>query len=112
VGAADTERTYIYINGAPIDSDVYIKQIQPRRGTAPLRIGTRDFKSYFQGEIREVRLWNRKLADAEIAALFSSGSVPQDGLVAEYVLTQDIVPDATGGHNGIIHGATWITQGS
>jgi hypothetical protein len=111
-GAADTERTYIYINGAPIDSDVYRERIQPQRGTAPLRIGTRDFKSYFQGEIREVRLWNRKLADAEIHALYSADSVPPDGLVAEYVLAQDVAPDTAGRHDGIIHEATWSTQGA
>lgn len=72
VGAADTERTYIYVNGAPIDSDVYAGKIQPQRGTAPLRIGTRDLKSYFQVEIREVRIWNRKLEDAEIGGCVNS----------------------------------------
>lgn len=112
VGAADTQRTYIYINGAPIDSDVYAETIQPQRGTAPLRIGTRDLKSYFQGEIREVRIWNRKLDDTEIAALYASDSVAQDGLVAEYLLTQDVAPDTTGAHSGIICGATWIPQDS
>ncbi len=112
VGAADTERTYIYINGAPIDSDVYAGKIQPQRGTAPLRIGTRDLKSYFEGEIREVRIWNRKLEDTEITALYASDSVPQDGLVAEYLLTQDVVPDTVGGHDGIVYAAAWIPQDS
>jgi hypothetical protein len=109
VGAADAASTYIYVNGALIDSDIYIERIQPRRGTAPLRIGTRDLNSYFQGDMREVRVWNRKLADAEIAALYSSDSVPPDGLVAEYLLAQDIVPDTAGRHDGVIHGAAWIT---
>jgi hypothetical protein len=27
---------------------------------------TRDFKSYFEGKIREARVWNRTLSDAEI----------------------------------------------
>lgn len=112
VGAADTERTYIYINGAPIDSDIYAGKIRPKRGAAPLRIGTRDFNSYFEGEIREVRVWNRKLEDVEISALYASGSVPQDGLVAEYLLTQDVVPDTAKAHNGINYGATWIPQDS
>ncbi|MBZ5560920.1 MAG: LamG domain-containing protein [Acidobacteriia bacterium] len=112
VGAADTERTYIYINGAPIDTDVYAGQIQPQHGTAPLRIGTRDLKSFFEGEIREVRIWNRKLADEEVAALFASVSVPQDGLVGEYLLTQDVAPDTAEAHNGVIYGANWIPQGN
>ncbi len=110
VGAADSEKTYIYINGVFTRSKVYAGEIQPQRGTAPLRIGTRDLKSYFQGEIREVRIWNRKLQDAEVQGLYGSDSVPQDGLVAEYVLIQDVAPDTTGQHEGIISGATWIPQ--
>lgn len=110
VGAADTEKTYIYINGALIDSDGYAEKIQPQRGTAPVRIGTRDFHSYFQGEIREVRVWNRRLQNSEITALYASDSVPQDGMVAQYLLTQDIAPDTVGGHNGSIFGATWTPQ--
>ncbi len=111
VGAADTERTYIYVDGVPIESDIYVGQIQPQHGTAPLRIGTRDLKSYFEGEIREVRIWNRKLADAEVAALYASESVSQAGLVGEYLLTQDVAPDTAGVHDGMIYGADWIPQG-
>src|SRR4051812_20978495 len=48
VGAADWERTYIYINGTKKDSDVYAPGVRPQRGTAPVRIGTRDFNSYFE----------------------------------------------------------------
>ncbi|HEY7338445.1 MAG TPA: LamG domain-containing protein [Bryobacteraceae bacterium] len=110
VGAADTKSTYMYINGTLIDSDVYVGKIQPQRGKAPLRIGTRDFNSYFEGEIREVRIWNRKLADAEIAALCASDSVPQDGLVAEYLLTKDVARDTTDAHDGIVVGGVWIPQ--
>jgi len=110
VGAADTERTYIYINGQPIESNVYAGQIAVQHGSAPVRIGTRDFKSYFEGEIREVRVWNRALSDQEIQALDDSDTVPQDGLVAEYLLTQDIAQDTADSHNGIISGGTWIPQ--
>lgn len=53
-----------------------------------------------------------KLQDAEIAALYRSDSVPQDGLVAEYLLTQDVVPDIAGAHDGIIYQATWIPKAS
>ena len=107
VGSADSTKTYIFINGAPIASDVYQGTIQPQRGTAPMRIGTRDFNSFFEGEIREVRVWNRTLTDAEVARLYASDSVPQDGLVAEYLLTQDIAPDTAGAHAGDIYNATW-----
>ena len=108
VGSADSAKTYIFINGAPIASDVYRGRIQPQRGTAPMRIGTRDFNSFFEGEIREVRVWNRTLTDAEVAGLYATDTVPQDGLVAEYLLTQDIAPDTAGAHTGAIYSATWI----
>jgi Concanavalin A-like lectin/glucanases superfamily len=108
VGAADTERTYLSINGQPVDSDPYAGQIQPQRGTDPFRIGTRDFNSYFEGEIRGVRVWNRLLSDAEIAGLFASDAAPTTGLVAEYLLTQDIAPDTTGDHNGPIIAGIWL----
>ena len=112
VGAADTERTYIYINGQLIDSNVYTPTITPQHGTAPLRVGTRDFNSYFYGQIREVRLWNRTLSAAEIQALYTSDTVPAAGLEAQYLLTQDIAQDSADSHNGIISGGTWIPQTS
>jgi len=112
VGVADGERTSIYRDGIFKDSDVYAGQITPVHGTAPMRIGTRDFNSFFQGEIREVRVWNRALTAAEVQALHDSGIVPPDGLVAEFRLTQDIALDTAGAHNGVINGATWVPQDS
>ncbi len=110
VGAADSQSTYLYVNGTLKDSDVYQGTIQPQHASAPVRIGTRDFHSYFQGEIRKVRFWSRLLGTDEMAALYSSDVVPRDGLVAEYLLTQDLVPDTAGNHLGSIHQATWIAQ--
>ncbi len=110
VGAADQERTYIYRDGVRRDSDVYTGKIVPTAGLAPLRIGTRDLHSFFQGEIRHVRLWNRVLTAAEIQGLYASNLVPQDGLVAEYLLTQDIAPDTAGNHSGTIYGGIWATS--
>jgi hypothetical protein len=43
----------------------------------------------------------------EVGALYG-GSVPQDGLVAEYLLRQDIALDSTSLHNGFIMGASWV----
>jgi hypothetical protein len=74
-----------------------------------VRIGTRDFKSFFQGGIREVRVWNRCLTDNEIANLSGNNIVSTNGLIAEYLLTQDIAPDSVGKHNGIIHTPVWIS---
>jgi hypothetical protein len=112
VGAADARKTYLHINGAPVDSDVYTGQITPKRGTAPVRIGTRDLKSFFQGEIREVRFWNRILSDAEIQELFNTGTAPTLGLTAEYLLTRDIAPDTARSHDGWIVAPDWIPDGS
>jgi len=109
VGAADSQWTYMYRDGVRRDSDMYAGKIIPTAGNAPLRIGTRDFHSFFQGEIREVRIWNRRLSDAEIAELYNAGSVATDGLMAEYLLTQDIAPDSAGSHNGFIYAPTWIS---
>ena len=72
-------------------------------------MGTRDFESFFLGAIREVRLWSRALTAAEVGTLYS-GSVPEDGLVAEYLLGQDIALDSAGVHNGVIAGASWIAS--
>ena len=92
------------------------RTINPAATSAPLRIGTRDAgdsmtTSYFQGAIAEVRIWNRPLSQTEIRDLYASNLVPQDGLVAEYLLNQDtgtIAIDTVGGHDGEIKGAaTW-----
>jgi hypothetical protein len=112
VGSADSEKTYIFINGALIDSDVYQGTIIPQSGTVPVRVGTRDFNSYFEGEIREVRMWNRTLTEPEVASLYGSDTVPQQGLVAEYLLTQDIALDTAGNQAGEIIAGTWISKGN
>jgi hypothetical protein len=89
VATVDDRQTSIYRDGIKRDRDLYIGQITPQTGNAPVRIGTRDFKSFFQGGIREVRVWNRCLTDDEIANLSSDDVVSIDGLIAEYLLIQD-----------------------
>src|SRR5215472_406063 len=123
VGTADGERTAIYKNGEFKDCDRYTGSDQgpchtypaelwvvPGRGNSPLRIGTRDKKSFFQGAIREVRLWDRALTADEVSTLHA-GNVPQRGLVAAYLLQQDLAFDSAGSHNGRIFGATWTAGG-
>ena len=46
--------------------------ITPEHGDAPVRIGTRDFNSFFQGANSRVAIFNRKLTDSEQAALQSA----------------------------------------
>ena len=67
-------------------------------------------KSFFQGAIRDVRIWTRALTADEVSTLFV-GTVPQDGLVAAYLLQQDVAVDSAGAHDGSIVGATWVPNG-
>jgi hypothetical protein len=130
---ADGTRTYLYLNGRYIRCDTYRGPsqggcpihfqpppnqdvqlvIQPQNGSAPLRLGTRDFASYFQGGVSRMRIWSRVLAAAEIAGLYAADTAPQDGLVAEFMLDADtgqVAIDTAQGNNGAIFGATWSVQ--
>lgn len=50
----------IYKNGVLRDTDrLSGYRIVPRNGTAPFRIGTRDFGSYFKGAIAKVAIYNK-----------------------------------------------------
>jgi Concanavalin A-like lectin/glucanases superfamily len=104
VGVADGERTHIYRDGRLRKSDVYSGSIAPRHGSAPLRMGTRDLASFFQGALSQVRVWNRALSESDVASLYGN-TVPPDGLVAEYLF--DITRDTVGGNDGAAVGVTW-----
>lgn len=109
VGVVDSNRTYIYRDGDLRDSDIYQGTIVPQHGVAPVRIGTRDFNSYFQGEISQVRIWNRALLSTEVADLSHGITVPQTGLVAEYPLIYTVratAYDTIDLQDGQIYGAT------
>jgi hypothetical protein len=63
-----------YKNGVKMDSDPIYNgdyKITPRNGTAPVRIGTRDFASYFKGAIDDIRFYNRALSAGEVLALYN-----------------------------------------
>jgi len=122
-GVADTQRTYIYKNGVFQRCDQYTGTgdakchnydpslwVTPAAGNAPVRFGTRDFHSFFMGGIAEVRFWNRVLTDAEISGVATGAAVPQDGLVAEFLLNQDIAKDSTGAHDANVFGGVWKTE--
>lgn len=74
-GAWDATRVSIYRDGVLRDSDLLDQSatggpiITPEHGGAPVRIGTRDFNSFFQGAISRVAIFSRKLTDSEQAAL-------------------------------------------
>lgn len=133
VGVADSSCTYFYRNGSYQRCDTYQgpsqggcpihKQpspnqdlqlvVQPRNGSAPLRLGTRDFASYFMGALSRVRIWDRTLLASEIAGLYATDTAPRDCLVAEFMLNADtgqVAIDTVRGNNGTIFNATWETQ--
>jgi len=112
VGVADggQQATLIYENGVPQEPQSWSKEnIVPVHGTAPVRIATRDFASFFLGAIREVRFWNRALSAAEVQMVFTE-VIPPDGLVAAFLLTSDTAPDSIGGHDGQLIGGTWTPE--
>jgi hypothetical protein len=112
--------TAIYRNGVYIRCDEYDgpaghgcqahpERIHPSPGNAPMRLGTRDFNSFFQGGLSQVRIWNRALEAGEIQKVFQN-DIPRTGLVAEFLLNEgegDIVHDTAREHHGTIVGARW-----
>lgn len=117
---ANRGETAIYRNGKYVRCDEYDgpaghgchahpERIQPAAGNAPLRLGTRDLKSFFQGGLSQVRIWNRALGNEEVRKVFH-GDIPRSGLVAEFLLNEckgDLVHDTTGSRQGKIVGARW-----
>ena len=120
VGVIDGQFTYIYKNGVLRDCDQYRPGPQPQgscnaysfsitpvNGNAPLRMGTVNFESFFQGGIKDVQIWNQALSADEIGALYK-GVVPPNGLVAQYTLAGDVVPDTAGPHTAAAYASHWL----
>ena len=65
----DTNNTYkVYINGAEVLSDTGFTWT-PQAGTGTLHLGSTGSSQYFDGQLDDVRLYNRALSAAEIQAL-------------------------------------------
>lgn len=133
VGVADGSRTYFYQDGEYVRCDTYNGPAQgnceihyeappnqnvqlvidPQAGSAPLRLGTRDLRSFLEGGLTRVRLWSRALNATEILDLYSSDAVPLDGLVGAFMLNADTgttAIDSAQQNDGLIVNATWATQ--
>ncbi len=108
----DSQTTEIYKNGVFRHSDPYVGgtvTITPAPGSAPMRFGSKDFTNYFEGAIGPVRIWDRALSASEIAALYSSNTVPSD-VVASYALTEGqgtTIVDSVAANNGTLFNTTW-----
>lgn len=102
VGVINQTQTKMYKNGVLRDSDNLDQlNITPGNGTAPVRIGTRDFNSFFEGGIDEVTIYNTELSASRIqahynaarsAAVFGAGSVPDGRFVEGTPLTVSKTP--------------------
>jgi concanavalin A-like lectin/glucanase superfamily protein len=133
VGVADATRTYMYRDGQYRRCDTYRGpstdhcpihyqpppnenlqlEINPAAGASPLRLGTRDLNSFFEGGLSRVRIWSRVLEPDEVSALYLSDAAPSDGLVAEFLLNADTgttAADSARGNDGTIFGAVWDLQ--
>jgi hypothetical protein len=68
-----TDRITWYKNGVLKDQDPFINspyKITPRNGTAPMRLGTRDFASFFKGAIDNINIYNRSLSPSDVQQLY------------------------------------------
>jgi hypothetical protein len=111
VGTVDpaTKQVTLYKNGRFRHSASYAS-LTPAPGTAPLRLGTRDFGSFFDGAVGPVLVWRRPLSARQVGALYAANTVPSDGLVAEYRLTEGsgaTIRDTVAPNSGALHGAIW-----
>jgi hypothetical protein len=107
-------RTYLYVDGELVDNGAAEPTITSE-GELELG-GSTDTADYFDGRIDEVRVYNRGLDAAEVAADMEAPiQTPKQGPVAAYSFdegTGSTVEDVTGdGHIATIHGAEWTTRG-
>jgi hypothetical protein len=124
-GEFDDVNTYIFKNGVLRDQDPLSGyDITPGNGTAPVRIGTRDMNSFFQGSIARVAIYSTRLPAQTLAAhaaatdarAYDAMVLAEPSLVAYWRLDEQsgtVAADALGRHNGTyrgtvtLRGATW-----
>ena len=73
----------LYIDGAQVASRTVSGNVPDRIGTQPLRVGANSLTpdNYFQGQIDEVRVWNRPVSSQEVTNQYVSGTFSSTGLV-------------------------------
>ncbi|MBK7865444.1 MAG: LamG domain-containing protein [Archangiaceae bacterium] len=119
VGTIDQTTLRIYKNGALRDSDLLSGySIRPQNTSSPLRIGTRDFNSFFQGSVARVAIYSAPLPPARIAAHYAARTGNYDAavlsestLVGYWRLNETsgtTAFDATGRHHGSYKGGAVV----
>jgi hypothetical protein len=111
-GAMDGTRTAIFRDGAERDSDLLSGyDITPMNGAAPVRIGTRDLNSFFEGSIARVAVYSARLTEAQLrahaeaaaAGAYDAAVLAEPTLVAYYPLDEaegPVARDVVGGRHG------------
>jgi hypothetical protein len=125
VATIDGTTIRIYKNGVLRDSDALSGyNITPRNTSSPLRIGTRDFNSFFQGAIARVAIYKGALPVARIQAHYASrGSattydsvvLSEASVVGFWRLNETsgtAAVDATGRQNGTYVGGAGVGRAS
>jgi hypothetical protein len=102
----------LYVDGVLVDTAPAI----PFDGHGPIKIGGNQlFGQWFDGRIDEVRVYERALNGAEVAADMESPlQTPKAGPVADYSFDEDkgeSVEDQAGEHGGTVEGAEWTEHG-
>jgi hypothetical protein len=73
VSSTSTQTITWYKNGIQRDEDSFAPTssypVTPENGTEPVRIGTRDFRSYFAGAVDDIRIYDRVLSAQEVQLL-------------------------------------------
>ena len=114
VAKYDGSYTHFYLNGQKTDSDSYSGySINAQNGIAPVRIGTREKKSFFSGDMSQVAFFDEPLSDNEIANIYSQGpfydmrnTQSSNNLFAYYPMKASgtTVYDRAGNHHGRLYG--------
>ncbi len=103
-------RTFLYVNGEEVQNGG-AEPVVTSEGELEIG-GSTDTADYFDGRVDEVRIYNRGLDAAEIAADMEAPiQTPKQGPIAAWSFEEDIgttVEDVTGdGHTATIEGAAW-----
>ena len=109
----DGDSMRLYVDGALAATKVVGSETLESKG--PLRIGCWPGREYFEGRIDEVRIYERALGGAEVAADMEVPiATPRRGPVADYSFDEESAPavDHSGEKNeGTVEGATWTPHG-
>lgn len=112
VATVTDDNLYLYINGSK-EPVVTAKTGNITSSTSPFQVGAQAFGAApFSGDITKARVWDRALSDAEVAALYSSETVPAPGLVGQWLFDEgsglDAVDSSGRGNDGRLSFAVFV----